>query len=136
VSTFDFVRADDDAASFFYARGKNPGDYHYVKPTPEDDGWPTGTLAEVGISEAPLKKFIETVVDPPATSVHDFLYSRHTDCPPWQACLRGLFSRFSSGETARYSLCQQKSHRHAGWISHRPWRSVEHIYSGVQDDLR
>jgi len=82
VSTFDFVRADDDAASFFYARGKNPGDYHYVEPTPEDDGWPTGTLAQVGISEAPLKKFIETVVDPPATSVHDFyihgiLIARH-----------------------------------------------------------
>jgi CubicO group peptidase (beta-lactamase class C family) len=81
-STFDFERADDDPASFFYARGKNPGHYHYVEPTPEDDGWPTGGLAQEGISEEPLKKFIETVVDPPATSVHDFyihgiLIARH-----------------------------------------------------------
>jgi CubicO group peptidase (beta-lactamase class C family) len=81
-STFDFSRADGDAASFFYARGKNPGEYHYVQPMAEDDGWPVGTLREAGISEESLKKFIETVVDPPTTSVHDFyihgiLIARH-----------------------------------------------------------
>ncbi|HXM64638.1 MAG TPA: serine hydrolase [Terriglobales bacterium] len=68
-ATFDFSRAD--VASFFYARAKNAGEYHYVQPMPEDDGWPIGNLAEAGISEAPIKKLIETVVDPPATSVHD-----------------------------------------------------------------
>jgi CubicO group peptidase (beta-lactamase class C family) len=81
-ATFDFSRADDDAASFFYSRGKNPGDYHYVQPMVEDDGWPVGTLEEAGISEEPLRKLIETVVDPPATSVHDLyihgiLIARH-----------------------------------------------------------
>jgi hypothetical protein len=72
AATFDFSRADEDVASSFYARGKNPGEYHYVQPMAEDDGWPVGTLAEAGISEAPIKKLIETVVDQPATSVHDF----------------------------------------------------------------
>jgi CubicO group peptidase (beta-lactamase class C family) len=70
-ATFDFSRADDDIASSFYARGKNPGEYHYKRPAAEDDGWPTGSLEEAGISEGPLKRLIETVIDPPATSVHD-----------------------------------------------------------------
>jgi CubicO group peptidase (beta-lactamase class C family) len=68
-ATFDFSRAEDN--SFFYARGKNPSEYHYAQPMPEDDGWPTGSLEEAGISEGPLKRLIETVIDPPAQSAHD-----------------------------------------------------------------
>jgi CubicO group peptidase (beta-lactamase class C family) len=79
-ATFDFSRADDH--SHFYARGKNPAQYHYISPMPEDDGWAIGSLKEAGISEGPLEKLIKTVVDPPATSVHDLdihgiLIARH-----------------------------------------------------------
>jgi len=79
-ATFDFSRAAD--ASFFYARGEHPAPYHYVPPPAEDDGWPTGTLAEAHIAEGPIKNFIETVIDPPAQSVHDpyihgMLIARH-----------------------------------------------------------
>lgn len=79
-ATFDFTRAGE--ASFFYARGRNPGEYHYLPPLAEDDGWPTGTLSEAGISEAPIRNLIETVIDPPARSVHDpsihgILIARH-----------------------------------------------------------
>jgi len=70
-ATFDFSRIDDDPASHFYARGKDPGEYRYCRPPTDDDGWPTGTLQEAGISEASVRKLIEAVVDPPATSVHD-----------------------------------------------------------------
>ncbi|HKD01903.1 MAG TPA: serine hydrolase [Terriglobales bacterium] len=79
-ATFDFSRAGD--ASFFYARGKNPAPYRYEPPPAEDDGWPTGSLSEAGISEAPLASLIATVIDPPAASVHDpsihaILIARH-----------------------------------------------------------
>ena len=79
-ATFDFSRARD--ASFFYARGKNPAPYQYVPPLEEDDGWPTGSLSDAGISEAPIRSLIATVIDPPATSVHDpsihgILIARH-----------------------------------------------------------
>jgi hypothetical protein len=66
--TYDFSRASDD--SLFYARGKTPAEYHYSPPPSEDDGWPTSTLSSEHISEAPIKKLIETLIDPPAKSVH------------------------------------------------------------------
>jgi CubicO group peptidase (beta-lactamase class C family) len=79
-ATFDFSRADDH--SYFYARGKSPTEYHFVSPTPEDDGWTVGSLKDAGISEGPLKKLIEAVVDPSSMSVHDLdihgiLIARH-----------------------------------------------------------
>jgi CubicO group peptidase (beta-lactamase class C family) len=78
--TYDFSRASDD--SLFYARGKTPAEYHYSPPPSEDDGWPTSTLSSEHISEAPIKKLIETLIDPPAKSVHDpyihgILIARH-----------------------------------------------------------
>ncbi|MGA7295268.1 MAG: serine hydrolase [Terriglobales bacterium] len=80
--TYDFRRVDNDPASSFYARGIVPGPYRYTRPSPEDDGWPTGTLGEVGISVDPIRKLIENVIEPPAKSVHDFdihglLLARH-----------------------------------------------------------
>lgn len=78
--SYDFARASEE--SFFYARDKDPKPYQYMRPTAEDDGWPTGTLAEVGIAEAPLRHLIEEVIEPPAKSVHDpyihgMLIARH-----------------------------------------------------------
>lgn len=81
-ATFDFTRAEANPSSPFYAHGEKPAAYRYLPPPQEDDGWPTATLAKAGISEAPLKKLIETVIDPPAESPHDFdihgiLIARH-----------------------------------------------------------
>lgn len=78
--SYDFARAVNH--SFFYARGKKPSPYRYMPPPAEDDGWPIGTLAEAAISEAPLQRLIEEVIDPPAKSVHDpylhgMLVARH-----------------------------------------------------------
>ncbi len=46
--TYDFSRVSDDAG--FYPRGKAPAAYIYRPPPAEDDGWPVGTLEEVGLS--------------------------------------------------------------------------------------
>ncbi len=78
--TYDFSRASDN--SLFYAHGKTPAEYIYSPPPSEEDGWQTATLSDAGISEAPIKKLIETVIDPPAKSVHDpyihgILIARH-----------------------------------------------------------
>jgi CubicO group peptidase (beta-lactamase class C family) len=80
--TYDFERTDEDPGSLFYARGKNPSDYRYVPPSLEDDGWAVGTLEEAGVSGEPIEKLIETVIYPPAKSLHDpyihgFLLARH-----------------------------------------------------------
>jgi len=67
--TYDF-RRDDDEQSGFYPRGKNPGRYLYQPPLTRYDGWPTGTLEEVGIDRAGIEKFIQMIIDMPIESVH------------------------------------------------------------------
>jgi CubicO group peptidase (beta-lactamase class C family) len=67
--TYDF-RRDDDEQSGFYPRGKDPGRYLYQPPLTRDDGWPTGTLEEVGIDHAGIEKFIQRIIDMPIESVH------------------------------------------------------------------
>ena len=67
--------------SGFYARGKAPLPYRYQAPPALDDGWKTGTLAEAGIDQAAIGRFIEQVILPPADSiddpyVHGFLMAR------------------------------------------------------------
>lgn len=80
--SYDFRRVDDDVASPFYARGKNPGPYVYHPPVQEDDGWSVGTLDEVGIALEPIRRLIETEIDPAATDIQDvyihaMLIARH-----------------------------------------------------------
>ena len=81
-ASFDFKRVVNDEVNGFYARGRNPGAYHYTPPPSEDDGWATGTLGEAGISLEPIRKLIETIIYPPPKSVHDpyihgLLIARH-----------------------------------------------------------
>lgn len=80
--THDFVRVDDDEASEFYARGKNPGAWTYRPPREESDGWPTASLEDVGISMEPIRQMIEEEIYPPAEHVgahyvHGLLIARH-----------------------------------------------------------
>ena len=67
--TYDF-RRDDDEQSGFYPRGKHPARYVYHAPLARDDGWPTGTVEEVGIDRAGIEKFIQMIIDMPIESVH------------------------------------------------------------------
>ncbi len=69
-ATYDFHRIDDDPASAFYARGREPATWSYQAPRELDDGWEVASLAEVGMSPEPLGQMIRTVIDPVADTVH------------------------------------------------------------------
>jgi len=56
--TYDFL-PDSDEQSSFYPREKHPSRYVYRPPLAREDGWPTGTLEEVGIDRASIEKFIQ-----------------------------------------------------------------------------
>lgn len=81
-ATFDFVRAGTEGERGFYPRGKNPAPYSYAPPPELDDGWPTGTLAEAGIDEKAIERFIDELGAVPmdaigASQVHAVLIARH-----------------------------------------------------------
>ena len=81
-ATFDFTRVTDTANSFFYPRGNPPVRYHYVPPVQLDDGWPVGTLEEVGISRDSIERFVQSLIDMKMDSVstlqiHSLLIARH-----------------------------------------------------------
>ncbi|HEX3473860.1 MAG TPA: serine hydrolase, partial [Kofleriaceae bacterium] len=66
--SYEFHRDGD--RSEFYPRGKHAAHYAYQPPPALDDGWPTGTLEDAGISRPGIEAFIQTVVDLPIDSVH------------------------------------------------------------------
>lgn len=66
--SYEFHRDGD--RSEFYPRGKHPAPYVYQPPPTLDDGWPTRSLDEVGISRAGIEAFVQTIVDMPIDSVH------------------------------------------------------------------
>jgi CubicO group peptidase (beta-lactamase class C family) len=81
-ATFDFQRAKENAASDFYPRGRPNANYSYAPPLANDDGWPTATLADVGISRDGIEKFVRMLIATPIDSahsqeVHGFLLARH-----------------------------------------------------------
>lgn len=67
---YDFYRVAGEASNF-YARSKNPPAYQYFPPVKTGDGWPVGTLEDVGISFDPIRDMVEKEIDPPPTSVND-----------------------------------------------------------------
>jgi len=80
--TFDFTRVTDTANSRFYPRGNPPARYHYTPPVQLDDGWPVGTLDEVGISRDSIERFVQSVIDMKMDSLstlqlHSLLIARH-----------------------------------------------------------
>lgn len=66
--TYDFARGN--GRSNFYPRGKTPERYVYHPPLARNDGWPTGTLDEVGIDRASIETFIQSMIDRPIDSIH------------------------------------------------------------------
>lgn len=78
--TYDFHRDGDDSG--YYPRGRTPDRYVYAPPPALDDGWPTGTLEEVGIDRAAVESFVQYLVDMPMDSshtpqIHGYLIARH-----------------------------------------------------------
>jgi CubicO group peptidase (beta-lactamase class C family) len=79
---YEFARVDAESMSPFYPRGREPARYRYAKPLGREDGWPTGTLEEVGISRPMIEAFVQKIIDTPMSSVsasqiHSVLIARH-----------------------------------------------------------
>jgi CubicO group peptidase (beta-lactamase class C family) len=79
---YAFAKVADESASPFYPRGRYPGRYRYAKPLERDDGWPTATLDEVGISRPMIEAFVQKIIDAPMSTVsssqiHAVLIARH-----------------------------------------------------------
>ena len=80
--TFDFRRVAANETSNFYPRGRPTAPYVYIPPPSFDDGWPTASLEDVGISREGIEKFIQMIIDTPidsvkAPEVHGVLIARH-----------------------------------------------------------
>ncbi|HEY0545138.1 MAG TPA: serine hydrolase [Pyrinomonadaceae bacterium] len=80
--TFDFMRVAANQTSDFYPRGLPTAPYAYAPPLAFDDGWPTASLEDVGISRDAIQKFIQMIIDTPMDSVrvpqvHGVLIARH-----------------------------------------------------------
>jgi CubicO group peptidase (beta-lactamase class C family) len=80
--TFDLTRVSKEKVSDFYPRGRPTMEYVYSPPPTLDDGWPTASLEEVGMSRAVIEKFLKMIIDMPIDSVrspeiHGVLIARH-----------------------------------------------------------
>jgi len=80
--TFDFRKISDLEYSDFYPRGRPSGSYSYNPPPALGDGWETGTLSEVGLSQDTISNFMRTMINLPMDSlssqqIHAVLIARH-----------------------------------------------------------
>ncbi len=80
--TYDFTKARDESSNTFYPRGKPAPRYRYTPPIQLDDGWPVGSVDDVGISRQAIEQFVQMLIDMPMDSigtpqVHSLLIARH-----------------------------------------------------------
>ena len=80
--SYDFRRVPDTAYTDFYPRGRPTAQYSYVPPRARNDGWPVGTLDEVGISSDSIVAMIQRLIAAPidsaaAMQTHGLLIARH-----------------------------------------------------------
>jgi CubicO group peptidase (beta-lactamase class C family) len=80
--TFDFRKLADSEYSDFYPRGRPTGSYSYSPPPAMGDGWETGTLNSVGLSQDTISNFMLAMVNLPMDSlssqqIHAVLIARH-----------------------------------------------------------
>jgi CubicO group peptidase (beta-lactamase class C family) len=80
--TYDFTRVRDESTSAFYPRGDPAPRYRYTPPIPIDDGWPVGSVEDVGISRQAIERFVQLLIDLPmdsisAPQIHSLLIARH-----------------------------------------------------------
>jgi CubicO group peptidase (beta-lactamase class C family) len=80
--TFDFLRVTDDPSAPFHPRAVGSEPYVYRPPAPRDDGWPVGSLEEMGMAVSPIEDMVRMIVDTPmdtisAPYIHAVLIARH-----------------------------------------------------------
>jgi CubicO group peptidase (beta-lactamase class C family) len=78
---YDFTKVADSSSAFF-PRGNPARRYTYTPPLALDDGWPVGTVEDVGIARAPIEQFVQKLIDMPMDSlstsqIHSLLIARH-----------------------------------------------------------
>ena len=78
-----FTRKNDSTAIGFYASVPFlKSKYKYKKPVPDNDGWQTGTLSEVGLDEKQIAEFINQIRSQTPSiknplNIHSLLIVRH-----------------------------------------------------------
>jgi CubicO group peptidase (beta-lactamase class C family) len=76
--SYDFHRIPPESETDFYPRGRPSAAYRYRPPPTLDDGWRTGLLSQVGISEDSIQRFIEVINDTLSVpQIHGVLIARH-----------------------------------------------------------
>lgn len=75
-------RAGRDAVGFYPRVAPHEGPHVYRQPIADGDGWPTATLAEVGLDPKPIAALVEKILNaPPAldnpVNIHSLLIARH-----------------------------------------------------------
>ncbi len=77
--SYDFAPITNNPATGFYARGKET--YQYKPPVADHDGWPSGTLEEVGMTAGAIGEMVRYVNAPFRSLedpyVHGVLVARH-----------------------------------------------------------
>jgi len=81
-TTLELARQSRDQATGYYPRAPAEPRYVYRPPTPEGDGWRTGTLGAVGLDEARISALVQKILDTdpwPQTAplVQGLLIARH-----------------------------------------------------------
>lgn len=75
------TRRDHSGALGFYSRTPASSPHEYTKPVAENDGWPTASLAEVGLAEQPLAALVEKILTADPTdnplNIDSLLIARH-----------------------------------------------------------
>ena len=80
--SYDFRRVPENAYSSFYPRGTPTAVYSYRPPMKQADGWPVGTVEDVGMSRDTISALIKELINAPidsigALKVHGILIARH-----------------------------------------------------------
>jgi CubicO group peptidase (beta-lactamase class C family) len=80
--TFDFTRLKPGDPCDFYPRGRSGAPYFYAPPRSQNDGWPTASLDDVGMSRTDIERFMRVLIDTPmdsihASQIHGVLIARH-----------------------------------------------------------
>jgi CubicO group peptidase (beta-lactamase class C family) len=77
----EFTRRKDGDAPGFVPRAPRGAPYVYRQPDGADDGWPTASLAEVGMDARPVAALIEKIltanVQDNPVNIHSLLIARH-----------------------------------------------------------
>jgi hypothetical protein len=63
--TLDFERVVADEPTGFYPRGRPTAVYAYSPPRDLDDGWPTASVGDVGISRTAIERSIRSILESP-----------------------------------------------------------------------